>query len=103
MEKEEKVDRGPGTAITFENLVGIGSLLIYIDRHRKDKHGEPWLFSEMSFLSNDGDESLRSVPYIPSPNRFQFETCIFPYSHHIQRYVITVHTFVEIYMFFCSC
>ena len=31
IEKEEEVDRGPGVAITFEDLVGIGALLIYID------------------------------------------------------------------------
>ena len=31
MEKEEEVDQRPGTAITFENLVGIRALLIYID------------------------------------------------------------------------
>ena len=31
MEKEEKVCQKPGIAITFENLVGIGALLIYID------------------------------------------------------------------------
>jgi len=29
--KEEKVDQKPGIVITFENLVGIGALLIYID------------------------------------------------------------------------
>ena len=31
MEKEEKVDRQPGIVMAFENLVGIGALLIYID------------------------------------------------------------------------
>ena len=31
MEKEGKVDQKLGIAITFENLVGIGALLIYID------------------------------------------------------------------------
>ena len=31
LEKEEKVDKRPDIAITFENLVGIGALLIYID------------------------------------------------------------------------
>ena len=31
MEKEEEVDQRPGTAITFENMVGIGTLFIYID------------------------------------------------------------------------
>ena len=31
MEKEETVDQKLGITITFENLVGIGALLIYID------------------------------------------------------------------------
>ena len=31
MEKEEEVDQRPGIAITFENFVGIGALLTYID------------------------------------------------------------------------
>ena len=31
MEKREEVDQRPGTAMTLENLVGIGALLIYID------------------------------------------------------------------------
>ena len=31
MEKEEKIDQKPGIVIIFENLVGIGALLICID------------------------------------------------------------------------
>ena len=31
MEKEEEVDQRPGIAITSENLVGTGALLIYIN------------------------------------------------------------------------
>ena len=31
MGKEEEVDQRPGTGITFENLVGIRALVIYIN------------------------------------------------------------------------
>ena len=31
MEKEEEVEQRPGLAMTFENFVGIGALLTYLD------------------------------------------------------------------------
>ena len=43
--KRRKGRPKPGIVITFENLVGIRALLIYIDQHRTEKHGEPRLLS----------------------------------------------------------